>query len=364
MGLKNGLARYAARNPHVLIAEVPGNWQQRAALERRALRRGWRLANSPATADVLAICGQPGPELTEAIGKVWDQLPGPRAGLGLAGSAIEDAEIDSALERARVYLADTAVQRSDARQRGAPDVETSVPDPPEMDHGHMDHGHMHHGHTDHGDMDHGDMDHGHMDMAPSGIPLAQGGQDRDGLEMDVLHVRLGPVLRHWPAGVVVRCSLQGDLIVDARAWAVDADEAPLSPPARDPRTEAARECDRLAALLCLAGWPHASTRARRVRDLLLTTDRPALDDLDALNRTVTRSRIFGWSMRGVTDGHTATLARARALLTGWVPPTDTATTLADLPERIIGLELAAARLVIAGLDVLEPVAVRPQARDD
>ena len=124
---------------------------------------------------MLAICGHPGPELTEAIGKVWDQLPGPRAGLGLAGSDIGDEEIDAALKRARDYLADTAVQRSDARERRTPEVAPREP---------VSH----------------DTDHGDMQMAPSGIPLAEGGQDRDGLEMDVLHVRLGPVLRHWPAG--------------------------------------------------------------------------------------------------------------------------------------------------------------------
>lgn len=349
MGLTTGLARYAARSPHVLIAEVPGNWLQRAALERRALRWGWRLADSPADADVLAICGQPGPQLTEAIGRVWDQLPGPRAGLGLTGSDIDDAEIDAALEHARTYLADTDVQRADARERRAPEM----PEMGEMgDHAsppdHAEAGHMHHCHPG---------------MAPSGIPLAEGGPDRDGLEMDVLHVRLGPVLRYWPAGVVVRCSLQGDLIVDAQAWALDADQT-RSSPARDPRTESARECDRLVSLLSLAGWPRAATRARRVRDVLLTTDRKGLDELDDLNRMVTRSRIFAWSMRGVTDGHTARLTRARALLTGWEPASDTATTLADLPDRIVGLELAAARLVLAGLDILEPAGAQRGAVDD
>ena len=37
------------------------------------------------------------------------------------------------------------------------------------------------------------MDHGGMSMPePGGIPLAGGGPDRDGLEMDVLTVPLGP----------------------------------------------------------------------------------------------------------------------------------------------------------------------------
>ncbi|MCH9667961.1 MAG: hypothetical protein K0U80_08885 [Actinomycetia bacterium] len=355
MGLKTGFAHYAARQPHVLIAEAPGGWLQRAALERRALRWGWHLAENPADADVLAICGTPGPELTEMIGRVWDQLPGPRSGVGLVGPDTDDAEIDAALDRARFYLADTAAQRSDARERRAPHIESDTRDNHEMDHAAMDHAAM-----DHGAMDHAAMDHGDMQMAPSGIPLAGGGPDRDGLEMDVLDVRLGPVLRHWPAGLVVRCSLQGDLIVDAQAWTLDAGQAPPPPP-RHARTEAARECDRLASLLFLAGWPHAGTRARRVRDLLLTTDRPALDELDALTRLVTRSRIFGWSMRGITDGHHARLARARALLTGWAAPADTATTPADLPERVVGREMAAARLVVAGLDVLEPTPAQPEA---
>ena len=75
-------------------------------------------------------------------------------------------------------------------------------------------------HGGHG-MDHGGMDHGDMEMSPGGIPLAEGGEDRDGLEMDVLHVRLGPVLPHWPAGLVLRCSLQGDVIAEAQAELVD-----------------------------------------------------------------------------------------------------------------------------------------------
>jgi hypothetical protein len=357
MGLRMWLASQAARNPRVLIAEAPGSWQQRAALERRALRQGWRLADNPAAADVLAICGSPGPELTGVIGKVWDQLPGPRAGLRLAGPDTDAAEIDAALTRASAYLADTAVQAADARQRRSPEVASGETDTHDTNDTHASH-----------DMDMDmDMDDGgmHMAMAPSGIPLAGGGDDRDGLEMDVLQLRLGPVLRHWPAGVVVQCSLQGDLIVDARAWRIDADQALPSPP-RSRRTDAAHECDRLSSLLSLAGWADAATRARRVRDLLLATDEPALDELDALHRTVTRSRVFGWSMRGVTDGHTAMLASARALLTDSAPPPNTATILTDLPERIIGVELAAARLIIAGLQTLEltDAVAQPGAADE
>lgn len=83
---------------------------------------------------------------------------------------------------------------------------------------------------DTGDMDHGDMDHGDMEMAPSGIPLAEGAQDRDGLEMDVLHLGLGPVLAHWPAGVRLRCVLSGDVVTEATVALLDAEHRPAPEP--------------------------------------------------------------------------------------------------------------------------------------
>ncbi|WP_143553999.1 hypothetical protein [Serinicoccus sp. CUA-874] len=44
--------------------------------------------------------------------------------------------------------------------------------------------------------------------------------------MDVLKVRLGPVLPYWPAGLVLHCSLQGDVVTEARAEVLGAaDEA-------------------------------------------------------------------------------------------------------------------------------------------
>ncbi len=100
-----------------------------------------------------------------------------------------------------------------------------------------------------------DMD---MEMAPSGIPLAEGGEDRDGLEMDVLHLPLGPVLPHWPAGLVLRCALQGDVVVEATAEVLAAADAadgpdgsdgpdrPLPTPEPSADERAARCCDEVA----------------------------------------------------------------------------------------------------------------------
>jgi hypothetical protein len=367
MGVTAALARYAARSPRVLIVEVRGSWELRASLERRLLHRGWRLCDNPAGADVLAVCGEPGSGLAEAIDGVWDQLPGPRIRFAVVGYDTGDAAIDGALDRVCADLVDVQRHRDDARSRALSPHVT-------VDHQGMDMS------TDRGDAHHGDMEMGGdmdmggdmnmemggmdmtMDMSPSGIALAENGCDRDGLDMDVLHVHLGPVLRYWPAGLVVRCSLQGDVVVEATAWIIDADRVPAQ--VHGARVEAARECDRLVSLLAVAGWPRAATRARRIRELLLYTDDPALDAVDGLRRLVMRSRIFRWSMRGVTDAHIGMLDRARALLADAGSADDAPRTSIDaLPGLIVGRDLATARLVIAGVDIAAAPTAEHAAHD-
>lgn len=292
------LARAAARRAHVLVVEAPGCWPLRAHLEREIARRGWRQAESPADADVLAVCGTPGPQLSEIIGHVWDLMPGPRERIQVTGSA----GLDAVLGRAQEQLVDTERHRQDARTR--PEGPGVVAEDAGAG---MDHGPMGHGGMDHGDMGHDGMDHGDMDMAPGGIPLAGGGADRDGLEMDVLSVRLGPVLRHWPAGLVLRCTLQGDVVSAAEAMVVDAgqwDAGPVAERRPEPaQVDAARRCDDIAALLALAGWEDAAGRARGVRDTLLAGADAGADAgaaaraLLELRRTVRRSRLLRWSLR-------------------------------------------------------------------
>ena len=126
MGLISGIGRLAARNAHVLVIEVPGNWQTRAAVERAVLMRGWRLAFSPADADVLAVCGGPGPQLREAVELVWHQMPGPRVRVEVR----HRGEATTRLDEVHGRLLDTAHHRSDARDRpAAPDLlaDTEIP---------------------------------------------------------------------------------------------------------------------------------------------------------------------------------------------------------------------------------------------
>jgi len=155
-------------------------------------------------------------------------------------------------------------------------------------------------HEGHEGMEHSHMGHGDMDMAPDGIPLAEGSdEDRDGLEMDALPVRLGPVLPHWPAGLVLDLALHGDLVVEASARLLDEHESHTSPEDA-PATRAARRCDEVAALLALAGAVEAEQLARSARDALLDhrgDDARAL--LVDVRHRLEHSRLLAWSLRGV-----------------------------------------------------------------
>ncbi|MFE9692338.1 hypothetical protein [Micromonospora sp. NPDC005806] len=532
MGLSEALGRIAVRHAHVLVAEVPGHWVTRAAVERHVLSRGWRLAVSPADADILAVCGPPPPHLEEPLHRLWGQLPGPRSRIQVESP---QAAVP-ALLAAEEDLLDLTRQRADSRDRSPdraatghahpgehhaherhaphdhPGHDAAHPGPerrggggqhggtahqPQADHGtgansvevqegthrggrtHDAHGHVGHvghrepphggaehtddggrghgddGHTGHGDHDpaaagrqtgdggaehaghedmpsagHGAMDHsghapragpdhadhegmghtahgammhaghagmghagmahGGMDMAPGGIPLAPGGEDRDGLEMDLLHLRLGPVLAYWPAGLVLRCTLQGDVIVDAEASLVAAadpaaDAEPRHAP-EDPRRFAARRCDNAASLLGLAGWADAASGARRIRDALLFTedrDGPA-GELHRLRRMVGRSWWLRWSLRrvGPLDAHQlahrglpepmtgdvrdrllAMLDRAAHSIAGRHPTGPPLGVPVDaIPDLVRGWDLATARLIVASLD-LDPLAMDREVSD-
>lgn len=383
MGLNEAIARRASRGAHVLIVEVPGWAETRMLLEAELDRRGWMIALSPADADVLAVCGNPGDELLAVTERVWAQLPGPRARMRMTTSAGLGSLLDDVAEQ----LADDPRQRRDAlgRSRSTEVAKTQEDAPDPGDHGGMSHGGMDlsRGGMDHGDMSHGGMDHGGMDMMmPGGIPLAGGGDDRDGLEMDVLRVPLGPVLPHWPAGLVVDCVLQGDVIVSAEARVLGAQSvlAEESTLADDPRRQRVlRLLDLAVRLLAVAGWRSAAETANRLRrDVLANADLPAqAAGLDRLRRQVERSMLLRWSLRGIAPNRNPPGSKKepggdiRHRLIGWLreaadvaakahAPADQATgdadrakrastALADLPEMIRGADLGTARLLIAGL---------------
>ncbi len=438
-------ARTAVAGAHVLIVEVPGWALTRIAVERAVTSRGWRPALTPADADLLVVCGDPGEPWRPVIDRLWAQMPGPRALVRAAGPE----QVAEALEFAAATLlrggdenwsGDTTDARgvhgdddhAGSRASHGGDSHDSHEDGDRNAHGggHDDEGHEHHHRSDHdasnhdgsdhdgsdhdgsdhdasdhdgsdhdgsdhdgsggeemhgdmdsdmGDMDMGDTDMGDMDMPmPGGIPLAGGDEDRDGLEMDVLSVPLGPVLPAWPAGLVLRCVLHGDVIARVEtSWLPGADPPP-GPPV-DGRVRAALDCDGVARLLILAGSDRAARGFRDVRDALL--DGAPLEACSAAAASwavrVRRSRTLRWSMRGlggidqselderglpdvlVGDVHDRLLARATGIANRLTSGSDGAPAnvgaLAGgavdvIPALVTGLDLGAARLVVASVD--------------
>jgi hypothetical protein len=347
MGLTQTLARSAARRPHLLLAEMPGSFLVRLAVEAEVRRRRWALAASPADADVLVVCGTFVQELREPVDMLFDQMPGPRARCAVA--AKED--VCDVLARARDVLVDMGHQRSDARDR--------VPADQALDAQHED--------MEHEDMEHGGMDHGDMGMSPAGIPLAESGEDRDGLEMDVLHLPLGPVLPYWPAGLVLRCSLHGDVVTEAE---VEKFGQRSRPGEEDREMAAARNLDAVVSVLTLAGWPAGAARARRARDLCAgLTDGDAAREVAALRRAVRRNWSLRWMLRGIGTVSAPTAStlpplwhgdvwdRLLTLMDQSVAPrgggpaasVDWSRAVDTLPDVVAGGELASVRLTVASL---------------
>ncbi|GAA4750735.1 hypothetical protein [Actinomycetospora chibensis] len=353
MDLRRALLRAAAARPHVLIIGGLGTDRLRARVEQEVARRGWPVASAPADADVVVVIGRPGPELRAVIDGVWTGVPAPRSQIWIT----DEDEVSSALDDSVQELADLAAQRAHAPRSGLPAIHTGV-FPPEQGHdiseqsGHDEpgeHGHHHHD--------------GGMEL-PGGLAMADLGEDRDGLALDQLHVPLGPVLPEWPSGLVVDIVLQGDVIQEARSRFLD-DVAAVE---RQP--DAARALDSAARVLALSGWEGPAARARGLRDVLLFGGGETvriLEELDDLRRRVRRSRLLRWVLRSAGAGRSEVLEAlddkllsARAAVAGAGAEAPVATDLPSLDARLVGVEFAAARLIVAVADPLpQPALARP-----
>ncbi|HEY1620862.1 MAG TPA: hypothetical protein VGG25_24780 [Streptosporangiaceae bacterium] len=423
MGLTGLLLRAGAARPHVLTVTAPGATAVRLAAEEQLRRRGWPEALSPADADILLTCGDFAGRMAAAVTETWQAMPAPRA----RRAAVRPAEVAPALDAARAAVADLAGQRVLAAETAGRGVARDSPpdgmdmseapaghmgmDMPAMDMGGM-HGMsmdmdgtpgMHMGGT-------GEMDMG--GMVVHGTAMARRGPDRDGLRLDQLHLPLGPVLPDWPAGLLLRLTLQGDVIQEAEAEALAAGDGSFwdepwrraaagqrVTTAEASRRRAAAHLDSLARLLGVAGWEAAATAARRLRDDVLAGKPRSGVRRDArrLTRRVGRSRLLAWltSGLGVLDAaHAAAAGMAGPVAAGgdvtaryrhWCAEIDDAMTVLEdtsplrpaefgpprgwaaaggppgtgdvptglltvLPRLLAGTEFAGARLVIASLD--------------
>ncbi|WP_306187395.1 hypothetical protein [Streptomyces sp. MK5] len=416
--------RAAAARPHVLMATLPGGTAARLEAERLLRMWDWPPAATPAQADLLLGVGPGRPEMQAALDRLWQDLPLPRARV----HAPRARDVEAALEAGRARLGSPSRQREQVRTSTEKGRHGSHS--PHGGHGgktregeggrggHEDHGSDGGEHGGHGGPGAGETE------TPGGLPMAEQGEDRDGLTLDRLHVPLGPFLNDWPAGLTIRLVLQGDVIQQAdledarpptggkavpfwvQPWlrAAAGERVSVGEAAR---RRAAAHLDSLARLLSVAGWPTEAVAARRLRDDLLTgaAGSEVAARLERLARRVGRSRTLAWLTHGigrvsaeeareagvsgpaaraggdVTDRYRQWLAdirrdvarlddssllRSRAEETPrghWKadgPPSAALLTL--LPRLLTGAELAAARLIVASLDPdLDELAVtRPE----
>ena len=314
MGL---IAALAVLRAHVLVVEVPGRPLLRLRAEAAVRARGWRLASSPADADLLLVCGTPSGELAEALDRVWSQVPFPRARRAVTAA---DA-VEPALDGAGRALGDDALQRRSAAAAAAAAAER--PDPGRGMHEHM--------------------------AGPGGIPLAGGSEaDRDDLEMDVLHLPLGPVLPDWPAGLVVDLVLSGDVVLAAEARLLPAEAA--DPDVLEaPERRLVLDLDRAATLLRLAGLPGAAARVERAITALLGGAEPdrVLPAVRRLARRLHASATLRWTLAGEGD--------AAARLVGLLrqDPAPAPVPVLDpegLAAALVGRGLASVRLRVAAAE--------------
>lgn len=345
------------------------------AAEEDIARRGWVEALSPGDADILCVCGDVPNGGDDGLERLWNQMPGPRS----RTRAGRPDDVHALLDHCAAELADEDHQRQAEQGRtseherndGGTDSHGDMDHEGMESHEDMDDGDMDHdGMESHGDMDHGGMDHGGMDMPmPGGIPLAGEGKDRDGLDLDVLKLPLGPYLPLWPAGLVLRCELQGDVVFAAAVeYAFHPPAVGSDRPHSRERAVVIRRMDLAARLMKLAGADQAA-RIRAVRDAARSGAgmEECLQRLDAEASRLRRNWLLRRTLHGVGRIPQGTAAGELAGTDAWErllrmvdPAAAHSTTALDpqntLPGLVRGQELFVARLIVASLD-LQPASM-------
>lgn len=147
---------------------------------------------------------------------------------------------------------------------------------------------------------------------PYGRPMADRGDDRDGLALDQLPVKVGPLFAAFPPGLTLDVTLQGDVVQE-----VAVDPNPFEQGARRPPPPSRPFFDALAGPVAIADVERARARhhlrwlasglethgltmlARRVRRTAARPSPPDSGEVRALGRAVGRTQVLRWATAGV-----------------------------------------------------------------
>lgn len=227
-----------------------------------------QLVPTPRHAAVLLVAGRIAAHHAEALDRVHDQMPHPRAVVTWSG----DSD-------------DVAAAVGDAFARIRADPSASTPDrlPDEEPNEWRGVGPF------------GQGGEGMMGGTPYGRPMAMTGDDRDGLALDELHLPLGPFLEWLPPGVVLDVAMQGEILreVTPRLAPPGTDDAGARP-GHEEVTPVRAALRWLALALHIHGLGALSTRAAR----LAAAGEQQASERRRLCRSVRRSGLL-WSTSGV-----------------------------------------------------------------
>ena len=316
MGL-NRLLRGIARRADAAVFCVAGS---RARDEARLLRliEGIHLTTTPRAANIMLIAGEPDAGLIAPALVAHDALAPPRATVWwrLDGevetvlSSFPDVFVIEHSDPARALRRIHAELLAGERKGEAPLLADVEPAPWR------------------GVGPYGQGGKGMTGGVPYGRPLPERADDRDGLKLDHLPVRIGPLFAPFPVGFALDVKLQGDVIQDANvenfADALQHDGSifhdALTTPVAVRDLELARARSHLHWLsdaVAVSGAASLSERILRLSQRIAPGD---VDAVRALELTLRRRGFLGWSTRGVgvieidnLAGITGPVARASSL---------------------------------------------------
>ncbi|NNF11796.1 MAG: hypothetical protein HKN72_01130 [Gemmatimonadetes bacterium] len=299
MGLRETLARLALDGPVPVFVVAGGGLDHE--LVRLKLDPRIRLVSTPRSANVMLAMGAPTSRLLRPAARVHDQMSHPRATVWAPGSA--------SIDRITRLFPEIGIVRA--------------PDDP-VDHVLATHERLIHGERPsepdvlpneepnpwRGVGPYGQGGKGMTGGVPYGRPLPQRSGDRDGLELDVLDLRVGPFFPHLPAGFEMTVKLQGDIVQEVRIHRPP--RAGIRSDLHDPvlqRVAAESVCIAELELararhhvLGFAGALHfhgLQALGRRVARMATTLSPDSAPTILRLRRLVPTTGVLSWSTKGV-----------------------------------------------------------------